>query len=212
MTLAEDYETCQSGYMKKHHTMDSPPEDRDGFRFRGGAVALDLAATLQARLKPSPRELLATPGDLDRWLVSARLATSAPGATAADLAMAHALREAVFTLAGGLGEQPLDPDARDVLNRIAASPAAAAVLGVDGQARWQGSAAGLLASLAREAVQLFGGEDAAHVRQCQSPTCTLFFVDTSRSGDRRWCSMSACGNKAKVAEFRRRKQELAPNA
>jgi len=198
--------------MTKRSNMDLPAEDRDGFRFRGGAIALDLAATLQARLKPAPRELLATPQDLDRWLVSAGLVTSLPGATAADLDIAHALREAIFTLAGGLGERPLDTDARAVLNRIAASPAAAAVLGVDGQAQWQGSAAGLLASLAREAVHLFGGEDAAHVRQCQSPTCTLFFVDTSRSGDRRWCSMSACGNKAKVAEFRRRKQGLAPGA
>jgi predicted RNA-binding Zn ribbon-like protein len=195
--------------MKKRSNMDLPAEDLDGFRFRGGAIALDLAATLQARLKPAPRELLATPQDLDRWLVSAGLVTSLPGASAADLDIARALREAIFTLAGGLGERPLDPNARAVLNRIAASPAAAAVLGVDGQAQWQGSAAGLLASLAREAVHLFGGEDAAHVRQCQSPACTLFFVDTSRSGDRRWCSMSACGNKAKVAEFRRRKQGLA---
>ncbi|MDB5710998.1 MAG: hypothetical protein JWL96_3068 [Sphingomonas bacterium] len=192
--------------------MDLPTEDRDGFRFRGGAVALDLAATLQARLKPSPRELLATAQDLDRWLVSAGLATSAPGATEADLTMAHALREAIFTLAGGLGEQPLDADARDTLNRIAAFPAAAAVLRADGHEEWEGSAASLLASLAREAVHLFGGEDAAHVRQCQAPACTLFFVDTSRSGDRRWCSMSACGNKAKVAEFRRRKQGLGSEA
>ncbi len=189
--------------------MNSPGEDRDGFRFRGGSIALDLAATLQGRLKPGPRELLATPQDLDRWLMSAGLVTSPPEATAADLGMAHALREAIFTLAGNLGKQPLDPSARGTLNRIAAAPAAAAVLRADGQAGWEGSAAGLLASLAREAVQLFGGDEAAHIRQCQSPTCTLFFVDTSRSGDRRWCSMSACGNKAKVAEFRRRRQQAA---
>lgn len=193
-------------------TMDSLAEDRDGFRFRGGSIALDLAATLQARLKPLPRELLATPQDLDRWLVSAGLVTSPPGATEAELTMAHALREAIFALAGHPGEQAPDPDARDVLNRIAAAPAAAAVLRADGHAICEGSAAGLLASLAREAVHLFGGEDARRVRQCQAPSCTLFFIDTSRSGDRRWCSMSACGNKAKVAEFRRRKQKPAPDA
>jgi predicted RNA-binding Zn ribbon-like protein len=195
----------------KKHPANSPAEERDGFRFRGGSTVLDLAATLQARLKPSPRELLATPQDLDRWLVSAGLVTSPPGASEADLATAHGLREAIFTLASGLGEHSPDPDARAVLNRIAALPAAAAVLHADGQSGWQGSAAGLLASLAREAVHLFGGGTAAHIRQCQSPACTLFFVDTSRSGDRRWCSMSACGNKAKVAEFRRRKHALAPD-
>ena len=63
----------------------------------------------------------------------------------------------------------------------------------------------LLVALAREAVQLLGGREASRIRQCQSPTCTIFFVDNSRKGDRRWCSMSACGNKAKVAEFRRRR-------
>lgn len=196
--------------MTKGRMMDTLPEDRDGFRFRGGSIALDLAATLQARLKPSPRELLATPRDLDRWLVSAGLATSPPGASAAELDIAHDLREAIYTLAGGLAEQPLDAGARGTLNRVAALPAAAAVLDADGQAGWQGSAAHLLASLARDAVHLFGGADAAQVRQCQAPACTLFFVDTSRSGDRRWCSMSACGNQAKVAEFRRRRSSSAP--
>lgn len=198
--------------MKKHSALASQPEDRDGFRFRGGSAAIDLAATLQARLKPAPRELLIAPADLDRWLVSAGLVMSSPGATEADVVTARALREAVFTLAGCLGGPGFDPDARDVLNRIAATPAAAPVLEADGGFALDGSVAGLLSFLAREAVHLFGGEDAAHMRQCQSPTCTIFFIDTSRSGDRRWCSMSACGNKAKVAEFRRRKRAVASDA
>jgi predicted RNA-binding Zn ribbon-like protein len=193
--------------MIKHRAAVSLPEDRDGFRFRGGSAAIDLAATLQARLKPAPRELLIAPVDLDRWLVSAGLVVASPGATMADLATARALREAIFVLADGLGGSGLDGDARDVLNKIAAAPAAAPVLHADGSVAMGGSVAGLLSFLAREAVHLFGGENAAHVRQCQSSTCTIFFVDTSRSGDRRWCSMSACGNKAKVAEFRRRKRE-----
>ena len=35
-------------------------ETRDGFRFRSGSLALDFAATLAARLKERPRELLGT--------------------------------------------------------------------------------------------------------------------------------------------------------
>ena len=62
------------------------PEDRDGFRFRGGCNAIDLPATLQARLSPSPRELLNSPDDLARWLVSAGLASRTPKTTAKDLA------------------------------------------------------------------------------------------------------------------------------
>ena len=73
----------------------APPEDRDGFRFRGGSNAIDLAATLQARLSASPRELLSTPKDLARWLVSAGLADTAPKPTAGDLATARSLRETI---------------------------------------------------------------------------------------------------------------------
>ncbi len=182
-------------------------EERDGFRFRGGRNALDLTATLQARLKPAPRELLGAPADLARWLVAAGLAVTPPETTPQDLATAHALREAIFALAGSLQADGLNaPEARDTLNRIAAAPAAVPRLQDDGRVRLMGSAGALLVSLAHEAVHLFGGPEAGRIRQCQSPTCTLFFLDTSRKGDRRWCSMSACGNTAKVAEFRRRQR------
>ena len=183
------------------------PEDRDGFRFRGGARAVDLTATLQARLKPSPHELLATPQDLDRWLVSAGLASHAPGADEEDLRTAHTLREAIYAVAESLDERSLDVEACDVLNRIAASAPAIPVLKPEGRVELEGSAKRLLASLAREAVHLFGGDDARRIRQCESPSCTIFFVDTSRSGHRRWCSMAACGNRAKVAALRERERE-----
>ena len=183
-------------------------EERDGFRFRGGHNAIDLPATLQARLKPAPRELLKTPQDLARWLVAAGLSPTLPEANESDLTLARSLREAIYTLANA--KLPGGPDPADaiiVLNAVAAEPAAAPQLAARGEVRLIGPVSALLATLARDAVQMFGGDAADHIRQCQSPTCTLFFVDTSRSGDRRWCSMSGCGNKAKVAEFRRRQRE-----
>src|SRR6202451_1244966 len=76
------------------------PQDRHGFRFRGGCNAIDLPATLQARLSSSPRELLNTPDDLARWLVSAGMAYTKPRTTAKDLATARVLREAIYVLAG----------------------------------------------------------------------------------------------------------------
>jgi predicted RNA-binding Zn ribbon-like protein len=36
------------------------------------------------------------------------------------------------------------------------------------------------------------------VRHCAHPSCVLWFHDTSRNGTRRWCSMDACGNRAKA--------------
>ena len=48
--------------------------------------------------------------------------------------------------------------------------------------------------------------DAALVKQCENGTCVLFFYDTTKNHRRRWCSMSACGNRAKVAAFYRRQK------
>lgn len=183
-------------------------EERDGFRFRGGHNAIDLPATLQARLKPVPRELLKTPHDLARWLVAAGLAPVVPDASESDLLLARSLREAIYALASAQLPDGPDPSAAiAVLNTVAAAPSAVPQLTPEGEVQLVGSVAALLATLARDAVLLFGGEGAKHIRQCQSPTCSLFFVDTSRSGERRWCSMSGCGNKAKVADFRRRQRE-----
>ncbi|HEX3944202.1 MAG TPA: ABATE domain-containing protein [Rhizomicrobium sp.] len=187
------------------------PQDRHGFRFRGGCNAIDLPATLQARLSSSPRELLNTPDDLARWLLSARMASSKPRTTAKNLATARVLREAIYVLAGKPSGAKAQA-ARATLNRIAADTAAAPQLQADGTMRLEGNAGALLVTLAREAVQLFGGDAAKLIRQCGSRSCTLYFVDNSRRGDRRWCSMSACGNKAKVSEFRRRKRETQPHS
>ena len=166
---------------------------------------IDLPATLRARLSPAPQELLSTPADLARWLVSAGMAAAAPEVSAGDLLTARALREAIYILAERKGGAK-SKEARQTLNEIAAGSPAVPQLRSDGTAALTGSASAFLVTLAHEAVRLFGSDAAELIRQCQSPTCTLYFVDTSRKGDRRWCSMSACGNKAKVAGFRRRQR------
>jgi predicted RNA-binding Zn ribbon-like protein len=39
---------------------------------------------------------------------------------------------------------------------------------------------------------------ADRIRGCANPDCVLWFLDTSRPGTRRWCSMAACGNRDKA--------------
>lgn len=183
-------------------------EERDGFRFRGGNLALDLTATLKGRLKPSPVDLLENPGDLARWLQAAGLCRAAPRCSMQDLELARELREAVYALAARRidGARASSSDLA-TLNRVAASPAAAPQLTPDGGVTLVGSSASLLALVARGAVALLGGEEAERLRQCEAQTCTLLFVDRSRKRDRRWCSMAGCGNKAKVDSFRRRRRQ-----
>jgi len=46
------------------------------------------------------------------------------------------------------------------------------------------------------------------VRKCESSDCTLWFYDRTKSHHRRWCSMTMCGNRAKVAAFRERQKSV----
>jgi predicted RNA-binding Zn ribbon-like protein len=188
--------------------MTAKAEIRDGFKFRGGRLALDFPATATGRLKGELREMLKTPADLDRWLVAAGLAETAPGAGELDLIQARTLREALYAL-GLARAQDRDLPAADraVINQFASRPAAPPWLGEDGRSRLLGDAASLLACLAREGVELLGGELSDRIRQCEGPPCAVLFLDTSRKGDRRWCSMAACGNKAKVAGWRKRERD-----
>jgi len=62
----------------------------------------------------------------------------------------------------------------------------------------------LLAAIARSAAEIIAEGTSARLRVCSNPSCRLFFYDTSRTRRRRWCSMSRCGNRHKVAAFSRR--------
>jgi predicted RNA-binding Zn ribbon-like protein len=181
------------------------PQDeiRDGFKFRGGHPALDLAATLAARRKSTPRELLATPADLGRWLVASGLATEIPPASATELEVARELREAIYRLAIARSKRRRLPEPdRALLNHWAAQPPPPLRLEQGGARQVVAGAGPLLALVARGAVDLLGGAAGERIRGCSGDGCSLLFVDTSRSGGRKWCSMAACGNRAKVARFR----------
>jgi predicted RNA-binding Zn ribbon-like protein len=66
----------------------------------------------------------------------------------------------------------------------------------------------LLAPTLWSAADLLVGNQLARVRQCANPECGWLFLDNSKSGNRRWCSMSACGNRAKAhRHYLRRKNE-----
>ena len=53
-------------------------------------------------------------------------------------------------------------------------------------------------------IDLLAGPQVDKVRECAEETCSILFVDASRPGKRRWCSMNRCGNKVKKAAFRNR--------
>jgi predicted RNA-binding Zn ribbon-like protein len=57
----------------------------------------------------------------------------------------------------------------------------------------------LLVPVAESAADLLTTGDLSLVKKCESPDCVLYFYDNTKNHARRWCSMSACGNRAKAA-------------
>ena len=53
--------------------------------------------------------------------------------------------------------------------------------------------------------------DPDRVRVCANDRCAWVFYDESRGGQRRWCEMASCGNRAKAARHRARKKAAETN-
>ncbi|MFI6420040.1 CGNR zinc finger domain-containing protein [Streptomyces sp. NPDC050842] len=183
---------------------------RDGqvFRFDAGALCLELLLTGGPGPVAAQYEVLDRVDGLLDWVRGCRLA---PGldvtVTDAELAAVRDVRDALWglALARARGADP-DPGELAAVNAAAAEPPLVALIAADGTRAWAPGATGarLLATVARDAVELLTGPYADRVRVCGADNCALVFADTSRPGRRRWCSMDRCGNRHKVRAHRAR--------
>jgi len=186
---------------------------------RGFQLALDLVNTIRVE-DGRPADGLAGPGDLRGWLrehgwpsgVTDRLAAS-PAEAALLLQEAGRLREAVGrALEAFATAAPVPEDALFAIDRVLASSRVVRRLDGGGPAprlreeETESQVLAVLAPLALGAAELLTGADAERVRRCASERCLEWFVDTSKGGRRRWCSMERCGNRAKAARHRRRRK------
>ncbi|WP_246856811.1 CGNR zinc finger domain-containing protein [Brenneria corticis] len=64
----------------------------------------------------------------------------------------------------------------------------------------------MLGPIAELAASLISEKSFELVRKCEHPECSLWFYDRTKAHRRRWCSMALCGNRAKVARFRRQQK------
>lgn len=62
----------------------------------------------------------------------------------------------------------------------------------------------VLTPIARAIADLVVSSPSVEIRKCANPRCVLYFRDRSRTRRRRWCSMTVCGNRMKVAAHVRR--------
>jgi predicted RNA-binding Zn ribbon-like protein len=183
-------------------------ESDDGARwwFDSGALALDFAWT--GPLHGEHVETLHSPGDLGRWLVERfpRLDRSVDERALSDALM---LRAAIAGLAvGTIAGLPATASDIDVVNLFAATPDVPPSLAGGSRQAGAGTvrATQALSAIARDAVRLFDPDAGGRIRECAAEDCGHLYLDTSRSGNRRWCSMQRCGNRAKVRAHRARSQ------
>lgn len=189
-----------------NHVEGLPPSELE-FNFTPGRLCLDLVATIGERWRRR-FERLRSPEDLGRWLDRAGLPIHAEPSEG-ELAEARRLRGAIELLAmGAMRGEGYNSQALTVVNRLAARPDLPVRLDAASHPPvvelLSSTVEGALASIARDAVTLFGGPLEQRVKECAADDCALVFVDTSRPGSRRWCSMQGCGNRAKVARYRTR--------
>ncbi|MET8685526.1 CGNR zinc finger domain-containing protein [Streptomyces sp. NPDC004732] len=178
------------------------------FRFDPGALCLELLPT-GGPGEFRRYEVLHAPGDLTAWAERSRL-TPPPVLEVSDTEVADArrLRDALFRVTTARAhDEPAAPADIDTVNAAAAHAPLVPAVGPGGERAWAGTADGtrLLATVARDAVELLTGPFAHRIRTCSAEDCALIYVDTSRPGRRRWCSMEHCGNRHKVRTLRARR-------
>lgn len=61
--------------------------------------------------------------------------------------------------------------------------------------------------VAVSAADLLKSDRIHRIRRCAATKCDWLFLDTSKRGNRRWCDMTVCGNRAKASSFYLRKKK-----
>lgn len=187
--------TCQDG-------------DVSEFVFVSGRQCLDFAGTMLWR-RTLRTDLLGGPDDVRRWSREAGVVDDMEPPSPSDLDNARQVREAIYsavTAAVSGTTRPSEVEIR-LLNNLASEPLPTLMLSADGTTRSAGQFSNVASLLARDAIDLIGSAELARVKECSNPDCTRMFVDHSRGFSRRWCGMVECGNRAKAADYRRRKKQ-----
>ena len=195
---------------------------RPEFIFVGGHPAIDFANTLVPLPGPGI-EFLRTWSDVIDWLVEANISRDSPldvlyaRRSEALKGVLELRREWKRILASLLAGGKVSDDFLTLLNGLLAADGFHEVLNRAGKRRFH---------LVRSASELQGGKLAlsiladqiavflteanlSYLRRCaNTESCVLYFYDATKNHRRRWCSVAACGNRHRVAEFRRRRGEV----
>jgi predicted RNA-binding Zn ribbon-like protein len=183
--------------------------------FIAGHSALDFVNTAEERGHPEADDALRTPADLHLW--GQRYGLIARSAAAdedeeAEHERTREARELLYALFfARVQRTPLPKAKLRHLGELAATAYRAASLDpADGSVRWHWSRSQL--STVRHAavtsgIELLRTEPFPRLKQCPGQHCGWFFLDVTKRGNRRWCSMSECGQDTKN---RKRRKTTSP--
>lgn len=192
------------------------------YHFIGNATCLDMVNT-GGTASDSP-ERWSTAERVVEWCLAARLlgagdaarvesALRSPVEAARFLADARRLRAACRSACEALADgRSIDPEALALLNGYLNARGVHCELSYEHGRLVRHvrspleSPAHLLSLLTDMAAGFFTSCDPSAVRRCARPGCELWFLDSSRNGRRRWCSMQICGASDKMRRYRARRR------
>ena len=193
----------------------------DGFLFVGNHLALDFLNT-KLVLADRPTDLLPDVDALIRWLVASDVLALKQGKAlarkwkdtpqaAAFLRQLLGFRERLRTavVRHEAGDSVSDAFIAELNSLLKQHPSVIAL-------QWKGETLeadaafelekpnDIWAPIAVAVADLLSDVSPVRLRKCEA--CIVHFLDTSKKGSRRWCSMNICGNKLKVAAYQKRKR------
>lgn len=202
----------------------------EGFLFElsGGALALDFVNTVDNRPTEARAELLSSYERLLSWLRQVRLISSADEAamvkraaihkSSADEALLKALRlrEFLFSIFTAIADgedlphsalRKLTKLSRKTMNRFQLAQTERGLEWIF-QAE-PDSFDWMLWPIAYSGLTLLESSNIDRIRRCASDRCDWLFLDMSKRGNKRWCDMTVCGNRAKARRHYERSKQIA---
>ena len=212
---------------EKEISSENPSETPSSFSFISGALCLDFINTAGWYRDTVVSDGLASYGELLLWAREAGVLS----ATEADILSERCSRDAAIS-ADALNNarevrallqrlfQMIEAGAQPNAETLARFNEALAVtlstmrLALDdGSFRWTWAEHGCdnlrspLSPIIWSAATLLLSEDRHRVRSCAGRYCGWFYIDRSRNGLRRWCSMASCGSRAKARRHYQRRRD-----
>jgi predicted RNA-binding Zn ribbon-like protein len=203
--------------------MTQPASAETRFLYVAGDPALDLINTVDWTSRGPEDERLESYEHLTRWAEGAgvidvatghrlrRVGKARPRAAVAALAYALEVRGTLHDLFGAIARgDPAEPALARFNRLLRDALAGLEIAPVDGGGtgygwRWRGEGSDPRAIVWRalwSAAGLLQSTEIGNVRICDGDDCGWMYVDRSRNGLRRWCSMRSCGTREKTRRRR----------